>query len=204
MRIPALILSLLICGTVRAEDTVQLPLGEPLPQDVSAAAENLPEPQLNSFGSSEETIQIINNQDTGETDLTPKIASDKPACEDRALLAQVHQAVSAWQEKSPAETIYDRRAQLLSVKNIRSFAAVDVDSFVPATNYKVADRIITVKINEQLTNRDLRLCISDNPILKSKIYLLMRPLTDGTVGVDIINYNRTEKAPISFIFRPEV
>lgn len=202
MRISALILSLLICGAVRAEDTVQ-PLPEsPAAQEISAA-ENSPAPKLNSFGTSEETIQIINNQDGGEIRLAPEISPRKPTCENPMLLTQVHQAVSAWQQKSPAENIYDRRARLLTIKNIRSFAAVDVESFVPADNYKVADRMITVKINERLSNQDLQLCVSNNPILKDKIYLLLRPLNDDTVGVDVLNYPGTEKSPISFVFRPE-
>lgn len=121
-----------------------------------------------------------------------------PECNDAALLEGVREAIAKDENALENESVVDYRARLLALKNVRNFTPLDVASFHPDDNRRVADILITAKINEGLTNADFRLCASDNPILKRRIFLLMRPAAEG-LEVDIVNY-RFGAIP-SFIYK---
>lgn len=95
--------------------------------------------------------------------------------------------MAAFQAAEGAGNLYDRRAQKLAVKNTAEFEELSVADFVPRDNYRVANRIISYKINRGLSNEDMRLCRGNNPVLKSQLYLLLYP-QNGGISADIINY----------------
>ena len=73
-----------------------------------------------------------------------------------------------------------------------------MSSFRPEENYELANILISAKINERQTNESFRICVSDNPTLKRRIFLLLQEQSDD-VKVNIVNY-RPGKVT-SFIFK---
>ncbi len=110
-----------------------------------------------------------------------------PKCNDSELISLVKERVDTFQQKNPPANSYQYRKQRLTVKNISDFEPLDIRSFKPSSNYKVADRIITLKINGRIPEDLLRLCRGADKVAENSVYLLMYP-EDGKITVDIINF----------------
>ena len=154
---------------------------------------------LNAFGVPEQTLRIIK-----APDVVPNqdVIKNFPACNNPELVKRA-QEILRQNQKDNIDTgsIYHQRKIRLALKNINNFQDVSLNSFRPKDNYLVAQKMISIKINEYLSDEDLKLCASDNPILKNKVYLLMHRVSDG-IKVDILNYplNTPEANPF-FIYK---
>lgn len=120
-----------------------------------------------------------------------------PTCDSQILLDSIHAKIQEYNLAHSAENLVDRRQQILTLKNLNSFEETSVEEFTPQTDYNVANRIITAKINEHLEASDMRLCKSSNSLLSLPIYVLLRPF-EGAVMVDIINFIPDSRAGQSF------
>ena len=58
--------------------------------------------------------------------------------------------------------------------------------------------MIAAKINGGLSNADFRICASDNPVLRRRVFLLLRE-SEGSIRVDVVNY-RPGAVP-SFVYK---
>ncbi len=152
-----------------------------------------PEVQYNAFGVPEQVVKEIAAAEAEHPAVVP--AFD---CNNAELLKQVRDKIDSLQSQTSEENVVERRRRLLSLKYVENFRPLSVEDFVPRDNYRVANRMIYVKINEGLKDSDLRLCVSDNPILDRKVYLLMYRLKDE-IRVDIINYTAAADVSEPFI-----
>ena len=144
------------------------------------------------IASAQNTAAVVPDSDSAlETSAAAPTEAKKPValpdCNDARLLELTRRQLAAFQAAEGAGNLYDRRAQKLAVKNTAEFEELSVADFVPRDNYRVANRIISYKINRGLSNEDMRLCRGNNPVLKSQLYLLLYP-QNGGISADIINY----------------
>ena len=117
----------------------------------------------------------------------PLKAAELPSCDDSALMAAVENKISAYYEEHPASNLVTRRRRILLRKNLHSFEEVDIAGFLPQESYAVADRMTARKINDGLTDQELRLCRSVASSLKIPVYLLIFKQKDGWYA-DIVNF----------------
>lgn len=177
----------LIISAARAEDIANL-----------KTEENL-EVELNGFGVPAKAIKTIINETPA-----PVITDNKvmPECGDEELQSRVRKIIADAQEKQSGKNIYDRRKQILIVKNTAQFKEVDLNTFQPADDYNVANHIIDYKINDQEVLENMRLCVGENPFMDDKLYLLMHP-KDGKLQIDILNFNSpdVENRDLYFVYQ---
>lgn len=154
-----------------------------------------PEVRYNTFGVPEQVVREIASAEAERPAAAPALD-----CNDAGLLAQVRGKIDSLQPQAAGENVVERRRRLLSLKHIGKFRPLSVADFVPRDNYRVANRMIYVKINEGLKDSDLRLCVSDNPVLDRKVYLLMYRLKDE-IRVEIINYTAADTGEPFIIYK---
>lgn len=197
----ALLGLVLMTGSAWAEDKA-VPVSAPEtiePADPLVANQGNSQP--NVFGEPEQPIAEIPAVE--EKEVKPETLMAFPPCNDERLMAEVRNIITKYQESTPAGNTYDRRSQQLAVKNITSFVNQRVDAFVPAQNYKVADRIIMLKMNQHLTSDEMELCSGVNPVLKKNIYILLYQI-DGKIIADVIDYKNPtpgESPYLSFVYQ---
>lgn len=148
-------------------------------------ADSVPAVEYNAFGVPNQVLRQID-----APSVQADVSSPDIDCNDAELLRQVRQKIFQIQNTADNENVVERRARLLALKNIDSFSEQNPAEFQPKDNYRVANRMIAVKINGHLKDEELKLCVGNNPVLKRKVYLLMYRI-DGAVYVDIINYTAT-------------
>ncbi len=152
---------------------------------VSVAAAEPQEVEYDMFGVPTQEIRVIESPAVA----APQNPVEFPPCDDAALLAGVRRLLAEDESKIADESIVARRKRLLALKNADNFAPLAIRSFRPQDNYALANIMITAKINDGLTDDDFAICIGDNPILKRRIYLLLRNINkDGGIRVDVVNY----------------
>ena len=158
----------------------------------SAAQDNATaEVEYNAFGVPNQVVRSISANSSEPNSRTIEID-----CNNVELLNQVRQKINSLQTEE--ENIVKHRRRLLALKHIEKFSHLSVKDFVPKDNYRVANRIITIKINNGLKDEDLQLCVSSNPILSRKVYLLIYTLEDKKY-VEIINYTAPSSSEEPFI-----
>lgn len=124
----------------------------------------------------------------------PSRKKELPVCADASLIEQARLAIKKNQSgKVQTADIYDRRSRILALKNLHAFEELEVEGFSPRRNYTVADRLITLKINQHLNDADFRLCVSSNPLQKNQVYLLIYPQGQDIVA-EVLNYKSSGRS----------
>lgn len=147
--------------------------------------------RFNAFGVPDTIVGVMENQ-------PDKITETKitfPDCDDERLLAETRRLMDEYQTNETAENIHQYRRQRLVAKNMGRFTAVDVSEFKPRDNYEVADRMITLKINDGIPSDAFRICRGSNSVIGREIFLLMYP-AENQVVVEVLNFTASE--PLRF------
>lgn len=110
-----------------------------------------------------------------------------PDCNDTRLEEALTAKIATYYGSNPDISLFERRRQLLTLKNIKVLSESDVANFTPRHNYQVADRIIMAKINHNIDERSLRLCKSEKAYAGTDIYILMYPF-ENQIKAEIINF----------------
>ena len=95
------------------------------------------------------------------------------------------------------KSIYEKRKFKLILKNVDNFVSLDINDISPTQNYKVAGRIVELKINNFLDDENIKVCKTQSPELDATLYLVMYDEGEK-VRVDIVNF--TDRLIPSFIF----
>jgi len=149
--------------------------------------------RFNAFGVPETVVGIVESK-TEETE-TAEIRF--PDCGDELLMAETRRLIDENQLQKKAGNIYESRRRKLIAKNIKNFENVDISSFKPQDNYEVADRMITLKINEKVPGEAFRICKGNNELIGREIFLLMYPQAEK-IAVEILNFSSSE--PLRFFY----
>lgn len=149
--------------------------------------------ETNAFGYPDKNlVTIIENTTTDEgAHINPK-----PDCHNAKLVSEAQAVLQPYIDTN-AQTISDKRKIKLVLKNIDNFTPLDIKQVGIEQNPIVAARMIELKINNRLSEQNIKICQSDNPVLSAKIYLIMYDDGDN-VKVEILNF--ANKTIPSFIF----
>ena len=98
---------------------------------------------------------------------------------------------------SESSTIYTKRRNILVIKNIGNFTDLSIDDAQNMDDNILKARLVELKINNRIGNENIKLCQSDNPILKNKLYLLMYD-DNSNIKIELLNL-KTNEIP-SFYF----
>ncbi|MBQ8785019.1 MAG: hypothetical protein IJZ59_03130 [Alphaproteobacteria bacterium] len=128
----------------------------------------------------EETIMIIEAPQTADE----QKSEDFPTCDNEKLIDIVREHVKSHLDKETSGSIMDIRKRRLVLKNINSYTEVPVSTFDSKENFLVANEIVMNKINRDIKESDMRLCVGEG---KKPIYLLIYP-EDFRYVVQIINF----------------
>ncbi len=154
-----------------------------------AAANKSNEIPLNVFGVPQEVVGVI------ESNVVNKEEKGRafPSCEN--LLEKVRQTIQAVQQQEVADNIYQYRRQHLIYKGIRELVEVDVSTFHPNDNREVANRMITLKINDGILPSSFKICRGNNKIVEKDIFVLMYPEQER-IKAEVLNF--IPETPLSF------
>lgn len=112
----------------------------------------------------------------------------KPKCSDEAFQQKVAQVAEAYMSKQAMTSTIEKRRKFLRLKSLKNFTAEEVDGFLPSKNYRTANALIMVKINEHVPQKDIILCKQEG-VRKNPVYVLMYPYLDNFKGY-IINLDK--------------
>ena len=110
-------------------------------------------------------------------------------CSNEKIIESVRFLIKRFYDIKPAKHIIEKRQQILMLSNINTFLDVDINAFEPKTNYNVANALINTKVENNITNNQMKLCETFSKSLDKKIYILMYPYSNtGKVRVDVVNF----------------
>ncbi len=138
--------------------------------------------ELNVFGYPDKTVvKIIERKDE-------VVANDVvlPNCDDEKLIAQVKEDIKPYL-KNEENIVINKRKNKLIIKNLANFSEVTEDSLKLNENKAAVAGVVETKINKNLGHKKLRICKSDNPIMKTDLYLLIYE-HDGKINIDVVNF----------------
>lgn len=140
--------------------------------------------------SSTDPIMVIDNS-ADKTQRPSVFLQEKgipfPECENPRLQELVQQNLMIYEMKRPQRSVDERRTQALNSKNTAGFKAMPIRGFKPEKNHEVANRIIGLKLNNLISEEDMRLCFQDNRVSGRTVYLLLYHNGEGIRG-EIIGY----------------
>ncbi len=125
-----------------------------------------------------------------------------PACNDIKLIEVMKKEISQYLNKQPQGSIIEMRNRNIVFKYIDTIKEKAIESFDNQENYLVADTIIMLKLNRNISSENMRLCVTEG---KRPLYALIYP-EDFRYNVEIINLvpSNSSKDNFSFLYTPEV
>lgn len=106
-----------------------------------------------------------------------------PECGSKRLSKSVLDKIEEYYNKKADKSIIEIRRQKLLQRRLKKFNEIKIKDLVPEDNRKVADKIISYKINDGISEDKMRLCKSAKP---DEIYLLIYPKGSDYL-IDIID-----------------
>ena len=136
-----------------------------------------------SFGSAEAEENLL----SAEVKPVEIVRPSLPECNDAKLQRLLDEKVSEYYRKTPPESLLEKRMQQLILRNFHSFEPVDTSSFGPEDDLRVANKLISVKINNGLNDDEVRLCRTQSDSKLPIVYLLIYP-ENFAYMVEVINF----------------
>ena len=150
--------------------------------------------ELNAFGFPDKSfVTLIENNANSD----PIPVTSKPECSNKTLIQKARAAAEP-HINLPANSIFNKRRNLLITKNIDNFIDLSIEDALEMDNRVVKARIVELKINNKIQNQNIKICQSENPILKNKLFILLYDDKQGNVIGEVLNL-ATKNIP-SFYF----
>ncbi len=141
-----------------------------------------------------EPIMVIDNT-SAPASLKNLPKSSLPECNNPDLLNAVKQHIAPVVGQNNPNIIEKRKFDLL-LKNITDFREINIDELSPQKYRPAAAKVIELKINDRITESEIKACRSQSPEIKDTIYVIVYNL-QGQIWVSVISNNR--KLP-DFVF----
>ena len=110
-----------------------------------------------------------------------------PSCNEAKVHLLINEKISEYYKKNPRINLFEKRMQNLMRKNMKEFEELDVSAFGQQDNRLVANKLLTIKINNGLDASEIRLCKSKSLPHIPSVYLLIYP-DNYYYKIDIINF----------------
>ncbi|MBR2299270.1 MAG: hypothetical protein IJ870_01690 [Alphaproteobacteria bacterium] len=124
----------------------------------------------------------------------------RPRCSDKAFEKKIQEAVQAYFQTKPSDSTVAKRRKVLKLKKLHDFEEVLAKVFTPDMDYRTANALIKIKINEHVKEDEIVLCKQGAQKGKA-IYVIAYPYLDN-FKVHIINLDEqnTDDDAVSFIY----
>ena len=164
--------------------------------DSSKNANDAEKEELNAFGYPYKSF--VTTIEAQEKEVTEGQAVNMPDCNDPRILEQLRSALLPYIDNGDTTIINHRKVNLM-LKNINKMVEIDHDGIDTSKTNAVADRVIELKINMKKHIKDIKICKSDNQVMKlSEFYIIMYYNNNGNdLIVEVLNF--TSKNPM-FVF----
>jgi hypothetical protein len=114
-----------------------------------------------------------------------------PMCDNQYLLHNVTTAIEQYNQKNPPANLYEKKQQLLLLRDFKGFSEVSAGGFTSNENFDISSKLVSLKINNQLTNEDIRVCKSTSQGPAKNLFLIIYP-QDYEILIDLVNFNTQE------------
>lgn len=112
-----------------------------------------------------------------------------PSCQDEKVIMQAKELLESYNREHPVNSLYEKRQRALQLKNISAYKEEAVAGYTSKKNEIVANKLLMTKINQGLTDDEIRLCRSVNQNARfHSIYLMMYANNDNQVELYILNF----------------
>lgn len=125
-----------------------------------------------------------------------------PSCDDAYLVKTVKFAIEEYNDNNPVSSLYERRKRLLQIKNINTFAEENTEDYKSSQDKVVSDKVLMTKINNGLTNAEIRICKTENNLNMKfdPVYLVIYKDKYDLIQVSILNYIKTGDKELNIIY----
>jgi hypothetical protein len=110
-----------------------------------------------------------------------------PLCDDYYLMMNVSDGIKEYQKNNPPYNIIELRKQKLVLKNLNNFSEVPVTGFSQHDDFEVARDLVALKINNSLSDDNIRLCKNSAENQEIPIYLMIYYL-NYEIFIKILNF----------------
>lgn len=146
------------------------------------------EEETNAFGFPDKSIvAVIENSDLENANQV----NDKPDCNNPQMMQLAKDTLKSF-INIPSQTITNKRRHDLILKNVANFEELKIADIDLKLNRAVAARLVELKINNHISDSNIKICQSDNLILSTNLYLIIYDKGDDVI-VDIVNFQRDLK-----------
>lgn len=110
-----------------------------------------------------------------------------PDCSDERLLELVRGDIIGYQNRNPASSIIEKRQQMLMLKRISSLSDISSENVTSKENFKLANELIILKINQAIPSTNIKVCKGPKGI--NNVYLYVIVYDDGNfIKGKILNF----------------
>ena len=131
---------------------------------------------------------------------TALAANEFPSCQDKKLVYIVNENIANYLQQNPNKSVRETRRRSLLLKNLNTFTEINPTEINHQSDFLLASRLVTLKINKSLLDNDIRICQSSGAGEKYKIFLIIYPSSQQEYNVEIINFLPPEKSGEVFDF----
>lgn len=129
-----------------------------------------------------------------------KISVVLPECNDQNLLRQVEILAGEYNDGHQVSSLLERRRRILQLRSMSEYTEENISDFTTKENRVVADKLLMTKINQGLSDSQIRLCKSK---VKGKglkaVYLMIYQDKDGQTHVHVLNYIENQSEDLSLV-----
>ena len=141
--------------------------------------------ETNAFGYPlNKPIMVIDN--TADAPAKNLSQNTLPECSDPRLVDAIRQNITPVVTQSNPNIIEERNTALL-LKNVANFKEVAATELSPQKYRAAAARVVELKINNHLTNDEIRVCLSQSPEIKDDIYAVIYRQQEGVLVTVLTN-----------------
>ena len=121
--------------------------------------------------------------------------NNRPTCFNQMLIETVKAKINTYNQQNPDNSIYEQRRRDLLMRNLDNFVPVSSVDFTAEQDFRTANRLVTLKVNQGYTDADFTICKNLTQGEERPIYLLIyTPRGASRPQVEIINFLPPEKS----------
>ena len=133
-------------------------------------------------------------------DILDKQIPELPLCDNKVVLDQVQILLDSYSQKHPVESLYEKRQRALQLKLTKEYEEESPVDFTSKKDQVVADKLLMTKINQHLTDNQIRLCKSKAKISRfTPVYLMMYRNSLGQLQIFVLNFSKDNNEELTTV-----
>lgn len=126
-----------------------------------------------------------------------KTAAGIPECSDDRVLHLLIDKIKEFQKEKMGSSIKEKRAGTLLINDLKGFKEISSENFSREDDFVTASVLVTMKINQGITDDNMRLCKSISTGPSDNLYLIIYRYSYQT-NIMLLNYPSHEEIIINY------